>query len=104
MSKPISIGGYFTGFLDNVRTHAWWIQPVLTAVVLVGFVVYSFWASWQAEYYFAGTYLSPFYSPLLFIDHHAHGVPSMGLEHPWIADEWPKWWPSFLPSSPAFLI
>jgi hypothetical protein len=62
----------------TVRRDAWWIQPLVTALVLGSFGIYSTWAAWAGEYFEWGPYLSPFYSPLFQFD----------------------WWPL----SPAFLI
>ena len=47
------------------RVDAWWVTPVITAVVLGGFVVYATWAALQNANYYAEPYLSPFYSPCL---------------------------------------
>jgi hypothetical protein len=66
------------GFGATRRRDAWWVGPLLTALVLGGFIVYATWAALQNGYYEAGPYLSPLYSPLFK----------------------PSWWPL----SPAFLI
>jgi len=47
------------------RRDAWWVAPLLTALVLGGFGIYSTWAAWVGKNYEWGPYLSPFYSPLL---------------------------------------
>ena len=60
------------------RADRWWVAPLATAIGLLIFAVYSFWAALQGEHYEWGPYLSPFYSPLFT----------------------PDWWPF----SPAFLI
>lgn len=60
------------------RPDKWWVAPLATAIGLLIFAVYSFWAALQGEHYEWGPYLSPFYSPLFT----------------------PDWWPL----SPAFLI
>ncbi|MBI4507965.1 MAG: succinate dehydrogenase [Chloroflexi bacterium] len=60
------------------RRDAWWVEPVVTIVILGGFILYSLWAVLQGSNYVAEPYLSPFYSPLLR----------------------PDWWPY----SPAILI
>jgi hypothetical protein len=65
-------------FGATLRRDAWWIGPVLTAVVLGSFGLYATWAAWVGTYYEWGPYLSPFYSPLIKTN----------------------WWPL----SPAFLI
>lgn len=66
------------GLGATLRRDAWWVAPVLTALVLGSFGVYATWAAWSGTHYEWGPYLSPFYSPLLR----------------------PSWWPL----SPAFLI
>jgi len=80
-------------FAHTMRRDAWWIQPVLTFVVLGAFVVYATWAAFQGEHYEFGPYLSPFYSPLLF----GEGP------HSWFGPK-PGWWPGALPFSAALLI
>jgi hypothetical protein len=47
----------------HLRKDAWWLQPLLTALVLGSFVVYSTWAALQNAHYYVAPYLSPFYSP-----------------------------------------
>src|SRR5665213_3006711 len=56
----------------NRRTDRWWLQPVVTAVVLTVFVVYSTWSAFTPHGYYAGhvgtdyrNYLSPLYSPCI---------------------------------------
>lgn len=100
-TETITIGGHEAGFAKTLRKDRWWVGPVLTVLGLTGFVVYSTWAAFQGAYYWHGSYLSPFYSPLIFIDPSAPG--SAPLAHAWIGS-WPSWWPSILPASPAFLI
>jgi hypothetical protein len=49
-----------------VQRELWWVQPLLTVIVLSGFAIYSFWSiaiastGWEV-----GPYLSPFFSPLI---------------------------------------
>lgn len=99
--KSIAIGGHQSGLAKNFRTDTWWIGPLLTFLGLSAFVVYSTWAALQGNHYWHGSYLSPFYSPLLFIDPSVPGAAP--LEHAWLG-AWPSWWPEFVPASPAFLI
>jgi hypothetical protein len=49
----------------TLRKDAWWAQPLTVAAVLLSFIVYSTWAALQNAHYYAGPYLSPFYSPCL---------------------------------------
>lgn len=80
-------------FGQTMRRDAWWIQPVLTFVPLLAFVIYSTWAAFQGNNYHFGNYLSPFYSPEIFGDS-PHAL--LGAK--------PAWIPSWLPFSPALLI
>jgi hypothetical protein len=45
------------------RHDTWWIQPLITALVLGGFAVYATWRAFENEFFRSGPYLSPFYSP-----------------------------------------
>ena len=49
------------------RRDAWWVQPLLTALVLGGFAVYATWRAFENKnFLYTGNgayYLSPFYSP-----------------------------------------
>ncbi len=94
-------GGHRAGFANTERGDAWWVGPLLTILGLGGFAVYGTWRAFQGTHYYAEPYLSPFYSPLLFIDPSAPGAAP--LEHAWFG-AWPAWWPAFLPISPALLI
>jgi hypothetical protein len=78
-----------------MRRDAWWIQPLVTFLILGGFVVYATWAAFQNGFYTSGPYLSPFYSPVLFSDNPA-------IES-WFGAK-PGFWPALLPFSPALLI
>src|SRR5688572_7150757 len=80
-------------FGQTMRRDNWWVQPFLTFVVLLAFVVYATWAAFQGSHYEYGPYLSPFYSPLLF----GEGG------HAWFGPQ-PVWWPATLPFSAALLI
>jgi hypothetical protein len=80
-------------FGETRRRDAWWVTPLVVFLILSAFVVYATWAAFQNQYYAAGPYLSPFYSPELFGDSaHAWFGPKPGL------------WPAWLPFSPALLI
>ncbi|GJM44327.1 MAG: hypothetical protein DHS20C21_11690 [Gemmatimonadota bacterium] len=99
-----ALGGHPEGFAGSMRTDRWWIEPVLTVLVLGAFGVYATWAAFQGNHYYADPYLSPFYSPLIFVDS-AAAVPGGAPEHhAWFGGHWPAWWPAFLPHSPAFFI
>ncbi|HXJ65353.1 MAG TPA: hypothetical protein VNN79_16480, partial [Actinomycetota bacterium] len=47
------------------RTDHWWALPLVTALVLGGFVIYGTWVALQNANYYADPYISPFYSPCL---------------------------------------
>lgn len=97
------LGGHPTGPAATLRSDAWWQGPIATVVILTTFSVYATWAALQGEHYWADPYLSPFYSPSVFIDTQAAGSPPIGGFHGWFG-EFPSWWPSFVPSSPALII
>jgi hypothetical protein len=99
-AAPKNIGGHEEGFLKTNRTDDWWMGPALTVAGLGGFGVYAFLTAWQADYYVAGPYMSPFNAPLFFANPAAlHGAD---VAHSWFG-AFPGWWPSWLPQSPAFL-
>jgi hypothetical protein len=81
------------GFGETMRRDAWWLQPLVTFLILGGFVVYATWAAFQNAHYAYGPYLSPFYSPEIF------GDPRTA----WFGGK-PGWWPGFAPFSPALII
>lgn len=105
MSTSTLTGGYRSGVAATQRTDRWWVEPLLTGAGFLAFVLYSTWAAFQGAHYAYGGYLSPFYSPLLFVDPSAAGAGP--LEHAWFG-VWPDWlraiWPPFVPTSPALLI
>jgi len=80
-------------FGETRRRDAWWVTPLVVFLILSAFIVYATWAAFQNQYYSAGPYLSPFYSPELFGD----------SPHAWFGPK-PALWPSWLPFSPALLI
>jgi hypothetical protein len=95
------IGGHPAGAMATMRADAWWVGPAVTLGVLLGFIVYATWAALQGSHYYAGPYLSPFYSPVVFTDLSVPGAAP--LWHAW-AGEFPEWWPAFIPASPAVII
>ena len=44
---------------------AWWVSPVLVAVGLAAFILYSIWSALQGAGYSWGPYVSPIYSPFI---------------------------------------
>ena len=95
------VGGYSAQFAFTHRNDKWWIEPLWTGLGFLCFVIYTTWAMLQANHYWYGSYLSPFYSPLLFVEPTLEGTAP--VSHAWFG-LWPNWWPSFLPPSPAILI
>ena len=94
--------------IKTQRTDIWWVEPLWTGMGFLGFVVYTTWAMFQGNHYWwsagmegFGGYLSPFYSPLLFIKEGIKGAAPIG--HAWFGS-WPGWWPSLIPPTPAILI
>ena len=90
------------------RLDNWWIEPLWTGLGFFAFVIYTTWAVFEADYYWwsagaggFGGYLSPFYSPLVFIEPTALG--SAPLSHS-LLGSWPTWWPNLIPASPAIFI
>lgn len=49
----------------TLRRDRWWLQPVLTDLGLLAFVIYSTWAAFQNTDYYISPYVSPFYSPCI---------------------------------------
>jgi hypothetical protein len=49
----------------TLRRDAWWVPPLVTAIVLLAFVLYGLWVTLINEDYYAEPYLSPFYSPCI---------------------------------------
>ena len=90
------------------RSDLWWIDSLLKGLGFLSFVIYTTWAMFQGNYYWwsglhegFGGYLSPFYSPLLFIEQSVAG--SAPIEHAWFGP-WPNWMPNIIPITPAILI
>lgn len=100
-TQELIAGGHSKAFAQTYRTDRWWIGPTLTFLGFSSFIVYSTWSALQGNHYYYAPYLSPFYSPLLFVD--SAVVGGAPLTHAWFGG-WPAWWPAFVPASPAFLI
>jgi hypothetical protein len=49
----------------TLRTDRWWLQPLLTVVALLAFIVYATVRAFENAHYFAEPYISPFYSPCI---------------------------------------
>ena len=110
MSSATIIAHRARSFTSTLRTDKWWVGPLAILSGLSAFIIYSTWSAWQGEYFWwnggsegFGGYLSPFYSPPLFIYEAANGVPP--LEHAWLG-AWPEWMfnNALIPASPAWFI
>ena len=67
---PVAIGKRGGPDKPTLRADGWWVDPVVTVVILTAFVVYSTWAAFVGKNYYAGADLhrdliSPFYSPCI---------------------------------------
>jgi len=49
----------------TLRTDRWWLQPLITVLVLLSFIVYATLRAFENGNYFAEPLISPFYSPCL---------------------------------------
>jgi hypothetical protein len=101
MQGATATGGHRIGPAATMRADGWWVEPALILLGLLGFMVYATWAALQGAYYYHAPYVSPFYSPLLFIDPRVPGAAP--LDHA-VLGSWPSWWPRGLPTSPSFII
>ena len=70
-TTPVVIGAPRGGpDVPTLRKDGWWVEPAVTAGVLLSFVIYSTWAAFVGKDYYAGADLhrdliSPFYSPCI---------------------------------------
>jgi hypothetical protein len=69
----------------TLRTDRWWVQPLVTVVVLVLFVAYSSFRAFQNAHYFAEPYISPFYSPCLTTACEGNTFPKLWTGPSWIS-------------------
>jgi hypothetical protein len=69
----------------TLRTDRWWVQPLVTAVALLAFVVYSTFRAFQNAHYFAEPYISPFYSPCLTTGCEGDTFPKLFTGPSWIS-------------------
>jgi hypothetical protein len=94
--------------LHTERNDRWWFEPLWTGIGFFAFVLYTTWAMFQGDYYWwsafqegFGGYLSPFYSPLFFVNQNVSGAAP--IDHAWFG-AWPQWIPNLIPATPAILI
>jgi hypothetical protein len=69
----------------TLRTDRWWLQPLVTAVVLVLFIAYSTFRAFQNAHYFAEPYISPFYSPCITTACEGDTFPKLFTGPSWIS-------------------
>ena len=81
MSDLVQIGGHRDGLGKTTREDPWWTEPLMYGVAFGLFVLYATWAALEGEHYWVdggamgyGGYLSPFYSPVLYVDLSAAGA------------------------------
>ena len=69
----------------HLRTDAWWLQPLITVLVLVGFIIYSTFRAFENAHYFVEPYISPFYSPCITTDCEGSSFPELFNGPDWIS-------------------
>jgi hypothetical protein len=69
----------------TLRTDRWWVEPALTVLALVVFVVYSTLRAFENAHYFAEPYISPFYSPCLTTACEGNTFPKLFTGPSWIS-------------------
>ena len=69
----------------SLRTDRWWLQPLITVVVLVLFIAYSTFRAFQNAYYYASPYISPFYSPCITTRCEGDSFPELFTGPSWIS-------------------
>ena len=69
----------------TLRTDRWWLQPLLTVVALVLFIIYSTFRAFQNAHYFAEPYISPFYSPCITTACEGDTFPKLFTGPSWIS-------------------
>ncbi|MDB4952690.1 MAG: hypothetical protein JWO36_259 [Myxococcales bacterium] len=97
------IGGHAEGFGKTQRSDGWWVGPGITFAVFSTFIVYTTWAALQGNHYYTDPYLSPFYSPLIFVEPNSLAHGGAPVDMAWFG-MWPSWFPHLIPASPAILI
>ncbi|MGH8825810.1 MAG: hypothetical protein ACRDVN_15245 [Jiangellaceae bacterium] len=82
----------------TLRTDRWWVDPAITAGVLLAFVVYATFRAFWGRYYFAEPYLSPLFEPCLSVLC-VEGSAHLGTPIPDFLPSWLSW-----ARSPAVII
>ncbi|SET09206.1 hypothetical protein SAMN04488546_1405 [Geodermatophilus poikilotrophus] len=69
----------------TLRTDRWWVQPLVTVVVLLLFIAYSTFRAFQNAHYYASPYISPFYSPCITTRCEGDSFPEFFTGPAWIS-------------------
>ncbi len=69
----------------TLRTDRWWLQPLITVVILVLFIVYATFRAFQNAYYLSEPYISPFYSPCITTQCEGDTFPELFTGPAWIS-------------------
>jgi hypothetical protein len=69
----------------HLRTDRWWVQPLITVLVLLAFIVYATFRAFQNAHYFAEPYISPFYSPCITTQCEGDTFPELFTGPTWIS-------------------
>jgi hypothetical protein len=69
----------------TLRTDRWWLQPLLTVVALVLFILYSTFRAFENANYHAAPYHSPFYSPCITTACEGDTFPELFTGPSWIS-------------------
>jgi hypothetical protein len=70
----------------HLRKDRWWLQPLITVTILVGFIIYSTVRAFENAHYYAEPHLiSPFYSPCLTTQCEGDTFPELFTGPAWIS-------------------
>jgi len=84
------------------RADQWWAAPSWTAAGLMLLFGYLTFRAFDATYVWYDPYVSPAVAPPVFTP--AAGYPgSVPVDHAWFG-AFPRWWPSFVPQTPALVL
>ena len=56
------MGGRAEGFLATSRRDAWWVEPLASAFVFGGIIIYSIFRAFEGAFFKVGAYVSPLYT------------------------------------------
>ena len=84
-ARPAARPGRAAIAARTLRTDRWWLQPLLTVVALVLFILYSTFRAFENAHYFAEPYISPFYSPCITTACEGDTFPKLFTGPDWIS-------------------